>query len=81
MPASVKSFNEFTALCKKANATELRVKRLYKSEDKKKVIIKLKLRTTTRLYTLTMKDSGLAINFANQLKKANKNIRVRFFKY
>eukprot|EP00766_Chilomastix_caulleryi_P001327 gnl/Chilomastix_caulleri/2300.p1 GENE.gnl/Chilomastix_caulleri/2300~~gnl/Chilomastix_caulleri/2300.p1 ORF type:complete len:81 (+),score=20.44 gnl/Chilomastix_caulleri/2300:43-285(+) len=80
MPASVKSLNEFTALCKKANATELRVKKV-QIPNTDKIFIKLKLRTSTRLYTLSMKDIGLAMKFANNIKKANKGIRVRFFKY
>ena len=79
MPSSVTSLNEFTTLCKKPNATELRVKKIQAGEGKK-IIVKLKLRTSTRLYTLTMKDSGLALKFANKLKKENKDIKVRFFK-
>lgn len=79
MPSSVTSLNEFTALCKRPNATELRVKKLQRG-DGKNIVVKLKLRTSTRLYTLTMKDSGLALKFANKLKKTNKDIKVRFFR-
>ena len=79
MPAAVRTLNEFTTLCKGSNALELRVKRIGVSGTNK-MIVKLKLRTRAKLYTLTMKDAGLAINFANNIKKDNKNIKVRFFK-
>eukprot|EP00766_Chilomastix_caulleryi_P002609 gnl/Chilomastix_caulleri/3610.p1 GENE.gnl/Chilomastix_caulleri/3610~~gnl/Chilomastix_caulleri/3610.p1 ORF type:complete len:88 (+),score=16.13 gnl/Chilomastix_caulleri/3610:25-264(+) len=79
MPASVKASTNSLPSVRRPMQLSFVLKVTIPNTDK--IFIKLKLRTSTRLYTLSMKDIGLAMKFANNIKKANKGIRVRFFKY
>ncbi|GCA63691.1 ribosomal protein L38e [Kipferlia bialata] len=70
MPAAITEPAEFLKLCQKGNAFEVRVKRIEKGSFKGHM--KLKLRTSKRLFTITMKNPADAKNVLEQVKKVKK---------
>ena len=71
MPAQITK-EEFEKLIANGTVHELRVKRIGKGEHMGHM--KLKLRTSRRLYTLYLKDPGVAKTLAKAAQ--NKNVRV-----